>query len=219
MPSFSICRRLVRWAGRNACPYYAIVLGSIAIGSAQDKGRFEPQPVTEYRARQTVDKVTIAVEPFEGGEKVKRAFGKSDPAKFGVLPVLVVIANDSDRALQLERMRVQLITADRKMADSVPAEEVPRTGRLKSPDVGGRRPIPGIGRGSRKPKEEWEIAAREFVAPMVAAGGKAHGFFYFRVTRDRTAGSQVYITGIRDARTGQDLLYFEISLDGYLKNP
>lgn len=210
----------MRWTGRNACPYYAILLGSIAIAGAQDKGRFEPRPVTEYAARQSVSKVTIAVEPFDSGEKVKRAFGKTDPAKLGVLPILVLVANDSDRVVQLEKMRVELITADRQILDAVSSEDVLRSGKVKAPDLGGQRPspIPGIKRGSRKSKEEWEIAAREFVAPLVEAGGKAYGFFYFRAGPSRISGSKVYITGLRDARTGQDLLYFEIPLDDYLKN-
>ena len=188
----------------------AILLAGAASWSAQEKGRFEPRPVTEYPARQTVDKVTIAVEPYEDSEKLKQAFGKSDPSKFGILPVLVVIANDSDRVLQLERMRVQFITADRQTADSIPAEDIHRSGRVKPPDIGGGSRFPGIKRGPKKPKDEWEITAREFVAPMIPPGGNAHGFFYFRVGKGRVRDSSVYITGLRDARTGQDLLYFEI---------
>lgn len=211
------------WTGRNACPYYAILLASIAIAGAQEKGqdksRFEPRPVADYAARQSVSRVTIAVEPFESGEKVKRAFGKSDPAKNGVVPIFVLIANDSDRVVELDKIRVQLITADRQTLDSISAEDVQRSGRMKAPDLGGQRPspIPGIRRGPKKPKEEWEIAAREFVAPVVEPGDKASGFFYFRTVPGRLAGAKAYITGLRDARTGQDLLYFEIPLDDSLK--
>ena len=183
------------------------------MAGADEKGRFEPRPVTAYAARQTVEKVTVAVEPCDGGEKVKEAFGKVDPAKLGVLPILVVIANDSDRAVQLERLRVQLITADRQQIDSVAAEDIQRTGHVKPPDLGrGPSPIPRIGRGSGKDKAERELAAREFVAPVVAAGGRAYGFLYFRTVRSRLAGSKVYIAGMRDARTGKDLLYYEIAV-------
>src|SRR5262249_26847275 len=63
--------------------------------SAQEKSGFEPRAISSYPARQTSDKVTIAVEAFEDSEKLKQAFGKSDPSKYGILPVLVLIANDS----------------------------------------------------------------------------------------------------------------------------
>lgn len=192
----------------------AILLAWVATAVAQEKGRFEPRPVTAYPARQTVEKVTIAVEPFQDSGKIKQAFGKSDPTRYGVLPVLVVIANDSERVLQLERMRAQFITADRQIVDSVPAEDIQRTGRVKPPEISrSPSPIPGIRRGPKQPREEWEIAAREFVAPVVEAGGKAHGFLYFRVAKERIPGSKLYITGMKDARTGQDLLYFEILVD------
>ena len=204
----------------QACPYYAMLLGCVVSAGAQEKSRFEPQPPSAYASRQTFDKVTITVEPYESGDKVKQAFGKVDFSKLGVLPVLVLIANDSDQVLQLERMRVQLITVDHQTVDPIPAEDVQRSGRVKPPDLGrSPGPIPGRGRNRNK-KVAWEIEAREFTAPVIPAGGKAHGFFYFRVGKgpDRIPGSKLYITGIRDARTGKDLLYFEISLDEYVKN-
>ncbi len=194
-------------------PIIAMLVASV-LASAQEKGGFEPRPISSYTARQTSDKVTIAVEAFEDSEKLKQAFGKSDPSKYGILPVLVVLANDSARALQLDRMRVQFIAADQQAADPVPAEDVPRTGRVKPGIINPRpSPIPGVGRGSRRSKDEGEIAAREFAAPMIAPGERAHGFFYFRVAKGSVAGSKLYISGIRDARTAQELLYFEIPLD------
>jgi len=194
------------------------VLAGVVAAQAGEKTRFEPRPATEYAHRQTVEKVTIAVEPFEDREEMKQAFGKTDPGKWGVLPVLLVLANDTDRALHLANMRVQLITASGQKADSIPGDEVekPRpTGRhspfpVPSPIPGG---IPRPGKGQSK---SMEIAAREFVAPMAAPRGTVHGFFFFRVGKaaERLADSRLYITGIRDARTGQELFYFEIALGG-----
>ena len=178
-----------------------------------------PMPVPTA-ARQTTDKVTIAVEPYRSKEKVKQAFGKTDFAKLGILPILVVIQNDSDRVLRLENMRVEWITADRQRIEPIPAEDVERSGSVKPPKLGGPAPpIPGVGLGGRGRKPAWEITAREFVAPVAPAGSTVQGFFYFRVGKgpDRMAGSKIYITGIQDARTGQDLLYFEIGLDTYVK--
>lgn len=187
-------------------------MGAPTLG-AQENARFEPRPVAGYRLRQTVQKVTLAVEPYDTPEKVKQAFGKADPFRFGLLPIFLLIANDSDRALRLENMRVQLITSDGQSADAVPGEDMLRTGPVKPPNLGGPK-IPGIGRKQRKLKEQdWVIKAREFVAPAIAAGTKEYGFFYFRVAKTRLPGSKVYIRGLRDAQTGQELLYFEVNLD------
>jgi hypothetical protein len=189
-----------------------LLAASAAAMAAQDRSRFEPQPAASYPAHQTAGNVTIGVEAYEDGEKLKRAFGKTDPSKYGVVPVLVVIDNHSDHALQLERMRVELIAASGQKADPVPAEDIQKTARVKPPRVGGPGPIPGIRRGPRKPRDNWEISARAFTAPAVAAAATASGFFYFRVPKDQVPGARLYIAGIRDARTAQELLYFEIPL-------
>jgi len=201
----------------------AIVLGVLTAAmiplvsaAAAEKARFEAQKADQYPAHQTSSNVTVAVDPYESGPKVKDAFGKLDPAKLGILPVLLVIQNDSESPLQLDRMRVQWITADRQRFDSVSAEDAQRTGPIRRPEVNPRpSPIPGIGRGSRRPKDKKDLNALEFVAPVVMPHSEAHGFFYFPAGKDRIriAGSKIYITGIRDARSGQELLYFELPLD------
>lgn len=212
-------RRRPRNEPARACPYYYPTLaGAISILAAAAlsvtltaQGRFQPKPVTAYTARQKIDKITIAVEPFDTPEKVRPVFGKSDPLKLGAIPILVVIANDSDHAIQLDRMRVEFISLERRNIVPVSSEDLQRSGRVKAPDVGGSR-FPGIPRRSPRPKDQTEIALREFAAPVVEAHDRAYGFFYFRVPRAQLTGSKIYITGMRDAQTGRDILYAEINL-------
>ena len=199
----------------------ALLSGLLTLSApADERGRFEPKPAGTYAARQTNENITIGVEPYQNAEKLKLAFGKVDFARLGVLPVLVVVANDTDHAIQLDRMRAQLITADRQNIEPISAEDALRPGRVKAPPVNRQRlPIPGIGRGSKGPKDEGQLSAREFVAPAAVAHSEVSGFFYFRMGKgpDRIPGSKLYITGIRDARTGQEVFYFEIGLDAYAK--
>ena len=155
---------------------------------------------------------------FQGRDKIKQAFPKTDLEKLGVLPVLVVIANDNDHALQLDRMQVQLITKDRQPLNPTSGEDVLRTGRVQRPELTPRPspfPIPRGSRANKRQNENSEVADREFVAPVVAARSTAQGFFYFRLGKgpDRLAGAKLYLGGIRNAKTGQELLYFEIGLD------
>lgn len=177
------------------------------------------RPASSYQARQASEGLTIGVEVYQGRNKIKQVFKKADLDKLGIVPVLVVMQNDNDHALQLDRMRVELITSDRQTLESLRAEDVVRSGRIQRPDLTPRpSPIPGVGRGSRASRvseEEFEVAQLEFVAPVVTARAKTHGFFYFRLGKgpDRLTGAKLYINGIRSAKTGQDLLYFEIPLN------
>jgi hypothetical protein len=207
-------------AGRATLAAAFMLVSSAVLRAADDKSHFEPRPAGAYSARQTNANVTIAAEPYENQDELKKAFGKVDFSRLGILPVLVVIDNGTDHALQLDRMRVQLITADRQTIDSISAEDAVRPGRVKTPVIGGgTSPFPGIRRGQRGPKNEAELSSREFAAPAAAPHSQVFGFFYYRLGKgpDRIPGSKIYITGIRDARTGQDLLYFEIALDGYAR--
>lgn len=184
----------------------------------QEGGRFEVRPASSYPRRQAAEGVTIAVEVFRDRDKIKQAFPKTDLEKLGVLPVLVVIANDNDHALQLDRMRVQLITGDRQEVDPTPGDDVLRTGRVQRPEMTPRPnplPIPRRSPAGKRQSQQGEVVDREFVAPVVAARATAHGFFYFRLGKgpDRLNGAKLYLNGLRSAKTGQDLLYFEIGLD------
>jgi hypothetical protein len=50
---------------------------------------------------------------------------------------------------------------------------------------------------------EWEIEGREFAVKMLPAKEGANGFFYFQT--HPVPGAKLYLSGIREAATGQEL--------------
>jgi len=191
---------------------------SIAALLAADKNArkdgFRVNPASSYAARQTNEKVTIAVELFDTPEKVRSAFGKVNPNEYGVLPVLLVMQNDSPKALDLHHMRVEYIAPDRQRIDATPASDVRYLRGVERPPAPGgeprtRFPIPAA-RGKRNPLDTWEIDGRAFAARMLPPGESAYGFFYFQVRHRPEA--KIYITGVREAGTQRELWYFEIPL-------
>jgi hypothetical protein len=73
--------------------------------------------------------------------------------------------------------------------------------------------IPGpIGKISSKknPLDAWEIEGRALAAQMLPAGQSASGFLYFETGLQR--GATIYLSGLTEAATGKELLYFEIPL-------
>lgn len=178
-----------------------------------DKARFNAGTVADYQTRQSVDQVTIAASPFLNDEEAHRAFGKKlNPNKEGILPVLVVIQNGRGQALFLENMKVELLTPDRQRVEATPAQDVRYVAGAGRPKVS-QGPIPGQQRISKKknPLATWEIEGRAFSARMLPPKESASGFFYFRAPF--RSGSQLYVTGLREASTGKELFYFEIPLD------
>ena len=185
------------------------LLTSIAAAAAADKD-FHAPPAASMRQHQPNDKVTIGADPYVGGLKVKDAFDKLDPYRNGVLPVLVVIENGSDQTLRLENLRVQYVGPNGDKVVATPADEVKY---LRGPSRPGMIPGPvgGVKILSKKnPLDVWEIVGRGFAAKMLPAGRTASGFFYFATGIQK--GSTIYISGITEAASGKELLFFEIPL-------
>ena len=188
---------------------------SIAAACAADKepAVFRPDAAARYPHHQTNDKVTIAADPYVSGEKVQTAFGKLNPYEYGVLPVLVVIQNDGNQSIRLDRIQASYTGPQGVKVEATPAGDVRY---LRGPDrpkvvQGGPPGVGKIGRGKKNPLSAWEIEGRAFAAKMLPAGQTASGFFYFQTGLQR--GATLYLSGLADAASGQELFYFEIPLE------
>src|SRR6516162_5513567 len=83
---------------------------SISAAFAADKDlTFRAQPVNSYAHHQTNSQVTIAVQPYTTEDQQKEPFGKLDLYRLGILPVLVVIQNDSGQAIRLDAMKAEYV--------------------------------------------------------------------------------------------------------------
>ncbi|MBI1895045.1 MAG: hypothetical protein HYS04_00715 [Acidobacteria bacterium] len=182
----------------------------MAQGVGKDTKKFTPGEASSYETRQTTEGVTIAAVPYDREELTKAAFDKLDPNKHGVLPVLVIIQNDNKHAIRLDGMQVAYVAADRSRIEATPAKDVPYLEAPRRPKMP-PGPIPGIRLSKKNPLAAPEIEQRAFAARMLPPGDSAHGFFYFQ-TRPR-GGSKLYISGLQDASSGQDLFFFEIPLE------
>ncbi len=157
-----------------------------------------------------VFKCFIGAAAYDGEDQAKTAFGKVNPFRYGVLPVLVVIQNDSGKAIRTDQVKVEFVGPDSRRIESTPAADV----RFLS---GPRKPTVAIGptgpkvTKTKNPLNDWTIEARAIAAKKIPARESASGFFYFQ-TGLFHPGSTLYVTGLSEADTGKDLFYFEIPL-------
>lgn len=188
----------------------------LATGPAAAADGFQVKPAAEYNARQEQAGVTVAVQAYTGEQEQKDAFGKAQPYKFGFLPVLLVITNNSDHPLGLEGLKVRLIDSSREGLEPTSGDDLgyfnPKGHQPK--ERPSYIPLP-VGRPKAKkgPLAKPEITQREFQAPVVAPKTTAGGFFYYNSGIGSLDGAAVYISGIRDMTTGSELFYFEIPLN------
>jgi hypothetical protein len=182
--------------------------------SADKKGesKFAVGPAASYPTRQTSDNITIAAVPYNTEDLAHTAFGKANPYESGVLPVLVIIQNDTQQAIRMDNIKVEYVGVDGSRIESTPALDVKFVGPgPKRPQPNAGSPIPPGLIKHKKPLAAWEIEGRAFAARMLPPHEAASGFFYFQTRH--LPGSKLYLTGLSEANSGREILYFEIPLD------
>ena len=184
---------------------------SVPTAPAGDPPPFKAAAAASYTSHQTNAQITIGVDEYSTGDKVKVAFGKLDPYQYGVLPVLVVIQNDSDKTIRLDGLRAEYSGPNHDRVDATPARDVRY---LKGPERPNALPGPGgrvkVLKPKKNPLEAWEIEGRAFAAKILPPGQSASGFFYFQTGLQRNA--TIYLSGMTEAATGKEILYFELTL-------
>lgn len=179
---------------------------AVAVCAGEDRN-FRAGAASTY-AHQTAEQVTIGAKSFDNDELTSQAFSKKvDFLKYGVLPVLVVIENKRDKALDLRDVEVSLVASDGRHANSVNPEDVQFAKSHKRPSqVPMPVPLPKKKNSLTSP----EIVTRAFSAKMIPPGDSASGFFYFEAHSE--PGDKLYVNGLRDARSRQEVMYFEFPL-------
>lgn len=189
-----------------------MVLLSITAAYAidKDKDRFLAGPASSYKGHETLEKITLAAVPFVTDDEARKVFDKLNPNKYGVLPVLVVIQNDTGKALRLD-LETAFVNASGGKIEATPPEDVIYIdGVQKVPKIYNPNPLPLPRRSKKGPLNVWEIPGRAFAAKLIPPGETASGFFYFQTGYE--PGSRLYLNGIRDASTGKDFFYFEVPM-------
>ena len=174
---------------------------------------FRPEPADAFVTKQTIQELTIAVQPFDDPEEAKKAFGKLNPYEHGVLPVLVVMKNNGKATVRFDNMQVMYVAPRGRKVDATPAADVLYLKAGGRPKVS-NSPIPtGVPRIkiSKNPLKNDVIIERAFSAKMLPPGDAAHGFFYFQTGHSR--GTSLYVSGVTEAGSGKELFFFEIPLD------
>jgi len=166
------------------------------------------------------EKVATAADPYDTAEKAK--IFSADFLEYGFLPVFFVVTNDGDQPVSLANLEITLITANRSKLTPMSPEDIYR--RLSNPQASTRpRPFPiphKKVKGTISPKEMEEIESAQFAARAVEPHTTQSGFLFFDVggISSPLAGATMDVTGVADAK-GNELLYFEISMEKYLHAP
>jgi hypothetical protein len=217
----SCCTRLVSQVSAAATLVLLFGLGAMA---AKDFVMPSARPARTYPAHDehAQEKVTIAVDPYDIGDKAQ--IFSTDYRRFDYLPVFFIVTNDGDQPVSLSGMKAELITVNRAKLSPATNDDLMR--RMSHPAPKGPSPIPiplpgGKVKGGVSGKTRDEIEQAQFGARAVEPHSTAAGFLFFDVSdvaSPALAGANFYLTGVRDAG-GTELMYFEIPMEKYLSAP
>lgn len=171
-------------------------------------------PAHDYHSK---EKVTVALDPYDTA--AKQSIFVVHYRDYDLLPVLLVVTNDSDQPVELSGMKAEIETADGEKLHPATEEDVYR--RISHPSASGARvPLPfptGRVKGGVNTKEFTEIENARFKARAVEPLSSQAGFLFFDVSDVKAPlkGADFYLTGVRDS-SGNDLMYFDVALDKYV---
>jgi hypothetical protein len=174
------------------------------------------QPAFSYPAHDfhSAEKVTVALDPYDSPAKTNIFVVKYRESD--LLPILMVVTNDSDQAIELASMKAELVTSDGRKLSPATEDDIYR--RISHPSASGARlPLPFPTKrvkGTLNSKEWNEIQNASFKARAVEPRSSQAGFLFFDVSgiSSPVARAHFYLTGVRDS-SGGALMYFDIELD------
>jgi hypothetical protein len=182
------------------------------------------QPATSFAAVEVHEdeKVAIAAEPYDTHEK--GAIFHVDYLGHGVMPIRLIVTNNSNRPINLTEARILFITAAGAKIQVAEPEDVERLMTRKERE-GGQIPLPGaLPNIKLKPvagigEIEKDFDTFEYRALVVEPHTTRAGFLFYDVSGldHPLEGAKLHLHKLRDA-DGNELFYFEIPLDKYLKS-
>jgi hypothetical protein len=182
------------------------------------------QPATAFAAVEVHDdeKVAIAAEPYDTRERA--SIFRVDYLGHGIMPVRLIVTNNSNRPISLRDARILFMTAAGDKIQAAEPEDVERLMTRKERE-GSKIPMPGpIPNIKLKPKAsnkeiEEDFNTFEYQALVVEPHTTRAGFLFYDVSDldNPLRGAKLHLHKLRDA-DGDELFYFEIPFDKYLKS-
>jgi uncharacterized protein YciI len=206
----------------RAIPLFLLWLAVPAVAS--DHTPPPVQPATSFAAVEVHDdeKLAIAAEPYDTREK--EAIFHVDYLSHGVMPVRLIVTNNGDKPISLRDARILFMTAAGDKIQAAEPEDVERLMTQKERQ-GKKIPMPGpLPPIKLKPKAsdkevEADFNAFEYQALVVEPHTTRAGFLFYDVSQldHPLQGAKLHLHELRDAN-GNELFYFEIPFDKYLKS-
>ncbi len=196
-----------------------IVFSSVALWASKEFIPPKAGNANTYASKDTHpnEHVTAAVDVYNSPPKADIFFTHFNQE--GILPVFLVITNDGDQPITVNKMQAELVTPHRNKLEGLDVDDVFRRvahiqGNSTNPNPhAGPIPLPGGTKNKKAQQQYDELMRAKFTAEAVEPHSTKSGFLFFDVRgiKEPVDGGHIYLTGVRDSN-GNELMYFEIPL-------
>ena len=203
---------------------YIGLLGLVLTGSAvagYKSIRVKVDPASTYPCHQRQAAVTIAADAYLTKEKIHTAFDVKGLDKLRIVPIHIIVTNDGEDTVLLSGQDVTLLDPKNRSIGQIPVDEVvqalvsrgqrsSKTGRLPMPFPTPKRT--GSSKDAFEIETDFTNKALKEARVSPKSTGSGFVFFQLRDNPEPFSGYKIYIPEIRNLRTKENLLFFEIEL-------
>jgi hypothetical protein len=201
---------------------FALLLTVLLLGAGAVAAKRPPEAAaaTEYADvdDHANERVSIAADPFDTEEDTH--FFRLDYLKYDLLPVRIIVTNNSDRPINMADVRIQFLSAaNDRIPAALPDEIDRRMNNVSNPMDKYHFPIPLPKGKTHNQKIDQDMSDFGFNALVVEPHTTQAGFLLYDVSgldKPVLRGAAIYVKMIHDAE-GKDLFPFTISFDKLLK--
>jgi hypothetical protein len=171
-------------------------------------------------ARDSHQGILIACDPYQDSERAKKAIGKENPLKAGILPVDVYVRNSTrwPVAISLDSIRLEIAPpqAERAQIEPLSAGDVATAILHPHPANPEQRrlpiPFPSMGQNGKWQKLRDQLQSLAFPDAVVAPGATVHGFFYFNLSGDYSVVpyARLYVPDLKFLGNTQAIMFFDV---------
>ncbi len=197
---------------------YCVALGltlsvSVNVWSAKYKIKdIQALPAAEYKAHQNFQNIVIGARPYATEGEVQEIYDVKKLHEKGFLPVLVVVENNNDFAIQMHGAQIFLLLEDGTNVPPVPMNDVLLEISLDKPLTAYSTRKEILLRQAVKPEMYMDFEHKAFGEKLIAPHSSDFGVVFFPLPEGDLSQCRLYFPEVVNLTNDETLMFFEFPL-------
>lgn len=170
--------------------------------------------------------ILVACDPYQNPARAKKAIGRENPLKAGILPLEMYVRNTTKWpvAITLNAIRLEVVLpgSGRDQIKPLSSGDVatlilhPKGPRVGLPRERLPLPIPRVSRGRKWENLRDKLETVAFPDDVIPPGATVHGFLFFDLAGRYNVlhDSQLYVPDLKFLGNSQSIMFFQANLGG-----